>query len=202
MVRAEPAATSRSSHGARIALVRLIFDKINSGRSAANTQCASRSARRIVNPIRSSRRSSGFDHQGKVRIVATFELNGLGIDPGKIALGTADSAKLSAAEGNANGPACHAALAGYRTALMFRVLFTGLVFAVSLASATALIIAIATIVKNGADVGNVVAGVSGVLGSAATLWLANKMNEAIKVQRTALADVGKYCGITIQSQVK
>ena len=134
--------------------------------------------------------------------MATFELNGLGIDPGKIALGTDDPSALSAAEGNADGPACHAALAGYRTALMFRVLFTAIVFAVSLASATALIIAIAMIVKNGADVGNIVAGVSGVLGSAATLWLATKMNESIKVQRTALGDVGKYCGIPIQNQVK
>lgn len=134
--------------------------------------------------------------------MAKFELNGIYIDPGKIALGTEDGSKLSAAEGNESGPACQAALAGYRTALMFRVLFTGLVFAVSLASATALIIAIALIVKNGAEVGNIVAGVSGVLGSAATLWLATKMNESIKVQRTALNDVGKYCGMSIQNQVK
>lgn len=136
-------------------------------------------------------------------MAARFTADDLQFDPGAIALGVDTSdAKLQAAANKPAGPACQASLAGYRTALMFRTLFTSLVFMVALASAAALIFAIVRIVKDGADVAAIVTGVGGLLGSAGELVLVKYMNDSIKVAKQALADVGKYCGGGVQEQVK
>jgi hypothetical protein len=99
-------------------------------------------------------------------------------------------------------PACQAALASFRTARMFQTLFTAVVFVVAAAAAAALVFSIVRIARNGADLTAVVSGVNGVVASGATVWLAKRMQESIRVARTALADVGKYCGAHVQSKVE
>jgi len=84
---------------------------------------------------------------------------------------------------------------------MFQVLFTSLVFAVSLAAAAALIYAIIQIIDDGLDVSAAVTGVSGVVGSGGAVFLGKKMQESIKVAKKALEDVGKYCGEPVKQQV-
>lgn len=136
-------------------------------------------------------------------MAARFVASELRVDPGAIALGV-DSAdpKLKEAKDQPAGPACQASLAGYRTALMFRTLFTALVFAVALASAGALIFAIIRLVRDGADIAAIVTGVGGLLGSAGELVLVKYMNDSIKVAKQALSDVGKYCGDALHQQLK
>ena len=135
--------------------------------------------------------------------MVAFDAKVLRNDPGRIALGAASESLLEDAVDTPKreGPACQAALAQQRTALMFQVLFTSLVFVVSVATAAALIYAIIRLIKDGLDLGAVVTGVSGAIGSGATLFLAKRMNESIKVARTALNDVGKYCGHEVEEEV-
>lgn len=110
--------------------------------------------------------------------------------------------EMAISQPDPKAPACQAALAGYRTALMFRVLFTGLVFAVSLAAAAALIYSIAKIIKDGIDLGSAVTVVGGFVGSGAAIFLGKRMNESIKVAHGALEDVGTYCGVATKEQLK
>src|SRR5689334_10753782 len=86
-------------------------------------------------------------------------------DPGLIV--TAADEDHSAALGQDSAPrgqkssACQAAISSYRTALMFRILFTSLVFAVGLAAAAALVYAIIKIMTSGIDLSSAITGVSG-----------------------------------------
>ena len=124
-------------------------------------------------------------------------------DPAKIAFGGGQppGGDAATAPGREN-PACHAALAGYRIALMFSVLFTGLVFVVSLTAAAALVYAIIKIIDDGLDLAAAVAGVSGVVGSGAAVYLGKRMNEARKHAREALGDVSTHCGSQVKEQVQ
>lgn len=133
-----------------------------------------------------------------------FDARDLRPDLGKIGLGGAGTTALAdvTASPSPETPACQAALAGYRTALMFRVLFTSLVFAVGFASAAALVYAIARIMSAGVDLATGITGVSGFMGSGASLFLMQRTKESIAVARTALADVGKYCGVPTMEKVK
>ena len=92
------------------------------------------------------------------------------------------------------GEACAAATSAFQVALMFRVLFSALVFVVGLASTLALVYAIVKLAKDGADISAIVTGVGGVLGGIATGFLVRRMQESIRVQRQALEDVKTYCG--------
>jgi hypothetical protein len=85
---------------------------------------------------------------------------------------------------------------------MFQVGFTGLVFIVATAAAISLVIFIYRVVEHGFDPGTALSAVAAVLTGGASIWLANRMTQAQKVQRQALADVGKYCGRTVAEQVK
>lgn len=136
--------------------------------------------------------------------MVAFDSAVLRADPARIALGDVVPAVVQAAasQPNPSGPACQASLSGYRTALMFRVLFTSLVFVVSLAAAAALVFAIVRIIQDGVDLAAAVTGVSGVVASGASLFLGRKMNQSITVARQALEDVGTYCGVEVKNQVQ
>ena len=127
----------------------------------------------------------------------------LDADPAKIPLSGADGGHGGAvAEPREDAPACQASLQSFRTASMFQVLFTSLVFVVSLAAATALVWAIYKIAHDGADAGAIITGVSGVLASGAVVFLAGKMKQSVNVAKKALADVSKYCGPETESQLR
>lgn len=136
--------------------------------------------------------------------MVAFDAEVLRNDPARIALGGASESLLAEAADapQPESPACQAALAHQRTALMFQVLFTSLVLVVAVASAAALVYAIIRITKDGLELSAVVTGVSGVVGSGGTAFLAKRMSESIKVAQAALGDVGKYCGGEIEEQLK
>ena len=133
-----------------------------------------------------------------------FDAKILNADPAKIAMGGAAPEAVRTAESTPNqeSPACAAALSGYRTALMFRTLFTYLVLAVAGASATAILVAIYKAMSAGVDLGVGITLVSGFVGSGAAIFIGKRMNESIAVARTALQDVGKYCGSEVEQKVQ
>ena len=100
------------------------------------------------------------------------------------------------------GPACQLAKASYWTALGFRILFTLLVVAISVAAAGSLVWAVYKLVKDGADAGAIIAGVTGVLESGAAAVLAKRMTEAIAVERDALDKVGDHCGSVVKLAIE
>jgi hypothetical protein len=137
--------------------------------------------------------------------MVAFDDEKLRVDPALIALGGVQNIQAevgAAAQGpQRESPACQAALAGYRVALMFRVLFTSLVFVVSLAAAAALVYAIVRAIQVGFDLGSTITGISGIVGSGASIFLGRRMKESINVSRTALQDVGTYCGAQLQQEL-
>ena len=133
-----------------------------------------------------------------------FDAKILTVDPATIAMGGASREAVRTDESTPTheSPACAAALSGYRTALMFRTLFTYLVFAVAGASATAILVAIYKAMSAGVDLGVGITLVSGFVGSGAAIFIGKRMNESIVVARTALQDVGKYCGPQVAKKVQ
>jgi hypothetical protein len=125
-------------------------------------------------------------------------------DPARIALGTEDHTQLEAAAATPDpqSPACQAALSEHRTALMFQVGFTALVFIVAFATAISLVIFIYRVADTGWDPATALSAVAAIVTGGASVWLSRRMREARKVERDALADVGTYCGIATQNQVK
>jgi hypothetical protein len=76
-------------------------------------------------------------------------------------------------------------------------LATALVFAVSAAAAATLIYAIIKIADDGADLGAVVSGVSGVVASGGAVQLVKRMQEAGRAEQRALSKVQAFCGETV-----
>jgi hypothetical protein len=128
--------------------------------------------------------------------MVAFDAEVLTADPAKIALGDG-----STPAADAENPACHAATAGYRTALMFRVVFTSLVVVVAAATAIAIAFWIYK-AANGWDAAATFTAIGSGVTGAATIYLGQKMVQSINVARTALQDVGKYCGADEQEELQ
>jgi len=129
----------------------------------------------------------------------SFNAEILQTDPSLIANGSPDP---GAAPGqDVKAPACQAALMSYKTAWVFSILFGALVFIVSLAAAISLIIFIVRVTSDGADVEAGLAGVTAVVTSGATIFLARKAKAANEDRRKTLEDVGTYCGTKVADQV-
>jgi hypothetical protein len=128
--------------------------------------------------------------------VLEFDADKLQTDPAVIATGTA-----SEPEAKDGSPACQAAVESFRTALMFRVVFTLLVVATTLAATVATVIFVWRAVE-GFDVTAALTAASAVATSGLAALVAKRMVQAIKVQKQALADVGKYCGTEKRDQLK
>lgn len=118
-------------------------------------------------------------------------------DPGALAGAGPDST----GDDTANSPACQMAKLSYKTALGFRIGFTALVFVVSAAAAATLIWAIYKIAKDGTDVGAIISGITGLLGSGAALFLVKRMRQSITVRQAALARVSEYCGEAVTNAI-
>ncbi|HEU4702957.1 MAG TPA: hypothetical protein VFS37_10785 [Conexibacter sp.] len=138
-----------------------------------------------------------------------FDADVLKTDPAVIALGDAtngaplaERVREAARTPRRESPACQAAIASYRTALIFRVLFTVLVFVVSAAAAAAIVYCVYVIATDGADVSAIVTGVSGAVASGATVFLVRGMRQSTSLARQALGDVGTYCGTDVKAEVQ
>jgi hypothetical protein len=102
---------------------------------------------------------------------------------------------------DASGSACQLAKLSYKTALGTKLAFTALVFAVSAAAAATLIYAIIKIATDGADLGAVVTGVSGVVASGGAVFLVQRMNQASAAEQRALNKVQQFCGEATAKQL-
>jgi hypothetical protein len=112
------------------------------------------------------------------------------------------AARAEAGAADPTSPACQMAKLSYKTALGVKLAFTALVYAVSLAAAAALVYAIFEIAKDGADLGAVVTGVSGVLASGGVVFLVKRMNMAERAEQKALQKVHDFCGENVANQLR
>jgi hypothetical protein len=124
-------------------------------------------------------------------------------DPAKVALATSDPAVLQDAQANPdpNAPACQAAIAAYRPALIFRYIFTTFVAVLGAMTTIGLGYCIYRIFE-GWSVTATLAALGSVVTGSAALWLTRKMRESIRVLRQALDDVATYCGTPVADQLK
>jgi hypothetical protein len=131
----------------------------------------------------------------------SFDVDLLRADPVKIALG-ADAAEAAESPSYPNR-ACDAARDSFRVALMFRVAFTTLTFIVGAATAIAVAYVIYRATSSGGkwNTTATLAAIGAAVTGAGAIYLGKRSLEAIKVARTALDDVGKYCGIEVKKKL-
>lgn len=98
-------------------------------------------------------------------------------------------------------PACQAAVALFRTASMFRTIFTAAVALLAIATVLLLVWCLWRISKS-FDTGAAIAMVGTVVSGSASVFLSRKMMESIRVARQALADVHTYCPASITDEVR
>jgi hypothetical protein len=129
--------------------------------------------------------------------VVAFDEAALHADPGAMF----PSAGAEAAGGDPNAPACHAALSAFRVAVMFRIIFTGIVAVLAGLTLIALGYVIYRILE-GWDATATVTALGGAVTGAAAGFLNKNMQRSINVQTQALADVGTYCGVETRQQLR
>jgi hypothetical protein len=100
------------------------------------------------------------------------------------------------------GAACDAAKAAFRTAHTFRILFTTLVFIFSAALLLLLVLALALLAKGGHGWEALSSGAGVIVSGSAVGFLGARMNQSIRVERRALADVKAYCGDGVAAQLR
>jgi hypothetical protein len=122
-------------------------------------------------------------------------------DPGKIALGDVPDAVLAEAEGQPNGPACQASLSAFRSALVFRNIFTALVAVLAVLTLIALSYCLYLAFDKSFDVTGTVAAIGGIVTGAGALFLRTERNKAIKNLDDALGNVSKYCGEPVKQEL-
>jgi len=127
------------------------------------------------------------------RVVA-FDADVLRVDPRAVAGQQSDDPE-------APPPACQAAVALFRTASMFRTIFTAAVALLAIATVLLLIWCLWRI-SDQFDTGAAVAAAGTVVTGTAAGFLSKKMGESIRVARQALADVNKYCPASVQNEIK
>lgn len=134
--------------------------------------------------------------------MVAFDAPVLRVDPARIA-GSAggEVAFEAAAAPGPDSPACQAALATFRPALMFRYIFTSFVAVLGAMTTVGVVYCIWRILEGWNMTATLSAIASAVTGGAA-IWLGKKMMESIRVLRQALADVSKYCGPAVQQQLE
>ena len=134
--------------------------------------------------------------------MVAFDAEVLRTDPRKIAFGQTDEGNLEGlSQPNPNSPACQAALATFRPALMFRYIFTAFVAVLGAMTTVGVAYCIWRILEGWnmtATLSALGASVTGV----AAVWLGKKMMESIRVLRQALSDVSTYCGTSVEQQLK
>src|SRR5215204_4204475 len=124
--------------------------------------------------------------------MVAFDSPVLRADPGKIASGAAGGLEAVTQPGS-DSPACQAALASFRPALMFRYIFTGFVAVLGAITTVAVVYCIWRI-SEGWNMTATLSAIGGAVTGVAAIWLGKKMMESIGVLRQALADVSTYCG--------
>lgn len=131
--------------------------------------------------------------------MVAFDAEVLKADPAKITLGGA--ATEAPTEPNQNSPACQAALATFRPALMFRYIFTGFVAVLGAMTTIGVVYCIWRILE-GWNMTATLSALGAAVTGVAAVWLGKKMLESIRVLRQALADVSKYCGPAVTQQLE
>jgi hypothetical protein len=129
-----------------------------------------------------------------------FDAEALRADPGIIASGAAGGLEAMPAPGRAS-PACQAALATFRPALMFRYIFTGFVAVLGAMTTIAVVYCIWRIIE-GWNMTATLSAIGAAVTGVAAASLGKKMIESINVLRQALEDVSKYCGADVTKQLE
>jgi hypothetical protein len=139
-------------------------------------------------------------HEGGIMVA--FDAEVLRADPAKIARGGPGDATLEATgEPNRELPACQAALASFRPALMFRYIFTTFVAVLGAMTTIGVVYCIWRILE-GWNMAATLSAIGAAVTGVAAVWLGRKMVESIGVLRQALDDVSKYCGPAVTQQLK
>jgi hypothetical protein len=129
--------------------------------------------------------------------MVAFDAEVLRSDPAKIAGGAA----FEAAGEPKDSPACQAALATFRPALMFRYIFTAFVALLGAMTTVGVVYCIWRILE-GWNMTATLSALGAAVTGVAALWLGKKMMESIRVLRQALQDVSTYCGADVTRQIE
>jgi hypothetical protein len=124
-------------------------------------------------------------------------------DPGKIALGDAGAAKAAAESPDPQGPACSASVSAFRSALVFKNIFTALVAILACLTLGALAFCIVEVIANSSwQATNTLAVIAGVVTGAGALFLRRERSKSDKILEQSLADVQKYCGTSLAAELQ
>jgi len=123
-------------------------------------------------------------------------------DPGVIALGSSSETVLADARNKPEGPACHASLSAFRTALTFKTIFTALMVLLALVALGAVVFILIRSLADGSwDATNSLAAVSAAVTGAGAVFLEKLRSQQQTVLDDALKNVGTYCGTNIQREL-
>jgi hypothetical protein len=127
--------------------------------------------------------------------VVAFDADALAANPAAIAGSEQPSTE------DTRSPACEAAVSAFRTALMFRQIFTAVVALLAVATVLLLIWFLWRI-GEGFDTGTGIALAGTLVTGTASGFLGKRMLESIRVQNRALADVQRYCPAALHEQLR
>jgi hypothetical protein len=130
-----------------------------------------------------------------------FDDQALRADPAKIVAGGVAGGLERTTGPGPDSPACHAALATFRPALMFRYIFTAFVAVLGAMTTVALVYSLWRILE-GWNAAATLTAISAVITGGAAVTLGKKMMESIAVLRQALEDVSTYCGADVTDRLK
>ncbi len=124
-------------------------------------------------------------------------------DPGKIALGDNQAAAAAAQAPDPQGPACNASVAAFRSALVFKNIFTALVAILALLTLGALAFCIVEVISDSSwQATNTLAVIAGVVTGGGALFLKRERSKSDKILEQSLADVQKYCGTSLAGELQ
>jgi hypothetical protein len=125
------------------------------------------------------------------------------VDPAQIAYGN-DKQAIEAAkqQPNAQGPACAASLESFRSALLFKNVFTILVAILGAVAVVAIGFSVIAALISSWDPANTFAAITGGITGAGALFVQKHKSSSEKLLRDALKDVGTYCGTEKRDELK
>lgn len=125
----------------------------------------------------------------------------LNTDPGEIAFGDKAQAQAAANNPDADSPACQASLSSFRSALLFKNIFTGIVAVLAVLTLAALGFCLYKAFNTSWESATTFAAITGVVTGGGAIFLQNEKSKAQKVLENALADVKTYCGSGISQEL-
>jgi len=125
----------------------------------------------------------------------------LNTDPGQIALGDKARAEAAAHNPDADSAACQAALSSFRSALLFKNVFAGIVAVLAVLTVVALGFCLYKAFNTSWESATTFAAITGAVTGGGAIFLQTEKSKAQKVLENSLADVKTYCGSGVSQKL-